>query len=136
MPRKKKNPTSKKQSDKLAANLEKTLLQYIAGRRYNPMSASELADQLSIPDVHRELFEMVLEKLVLEKTLVCKKGFYSLPEKDQHLVSGTISVHIKGFGFVKTGLGPDAFIPKHAIMGAVDGDTVEIEIVSEASPKG
>lgn len=136
MPRKKKKPSRKNQSDKLAANLEKTLLQYIAGKRYNPMSASELASQLSIPDIHRELFEEILEKLVSEKVLVCKKGLYTLPEKDQRLVSGTISVHIKGFGFVKTGLGPDVFIPKHAIMGAVDGDTVEIEIVSEASPKG
>ncbi len=100
------------------------------------MTAEELASQLDIPDVHRELFDEILERLAEAKTLVCKKGFYSLPENDPHLVSGAISVHIKGFGFVKTGLGPDVFIPKPAMLGAVDGDTVEIEIVSEASPKG
>ncbi len=136
MPRKKKSSFGKDKPSKLASNLEKTILQYIAGKRYTPVDASELAEQLSIIPAHRELFEEILDKLVAEKTLICKKNLYQLPKHEQQLATGPISVHIKGFGFVKTGLGPDVFIPKHAMQGAVDGDTVEIEISSEVSPKG
>lgn len=57
-------------------------------------------------------------------------------KKPAHIVTGTISVHRKGFGFVKTGEGPDVFIPKHSIQGAVDGDTVEIAVAAEVSSKG
>ncbi|MDE3046285.1 MAG: VacB/RNase II family 3'-5' exoribonuclease [Verrucomicrobiota bacterium] len=57
-------------------------------------------------------------------------------KKPSHLVTGTISVHHKGFGFVKVGDGPDIFIPRHLISEAVDGDTVEVEVAGEVSPKG
>ena len=136
MPRKKKSSFGKNSPNKLASNLEKTVLQYIAGKRYTPLNASDLAEQLNIIPAHIEILETILDKLVAEKTLVCKKNLYQLPKNDQQLATGTISVHIKGFGFVKTGLGPDVFIPKHAMQGAVDGDTVEIEILPEVSPKG
>ncbi|HLB53228.1 MAG TPA: ribonuclease R family protein [Chlamydiales bacterium] len=52
------------------------------------------------------------------------------------LAQGSLSVHPRGFGFVKTGTGPDVFIPKHRILNAVDGDEVEVEITSTLSPKG
>ena len=57
-------------------------------------------------------------------------------EKPQ-LSTGTISVHPKGFGFVKCQANaPDVFIPKQRIGDAVDGDEVEIEIDPNPSPKG
>lgn len=52
------------------------------------------------------------------------------------LVQGSLSVHPRGFGFVKIDDGPDVFIPKHRILNAVDGDEVEVEITSTLSPKG
>jgi len=56
--------------------------------------------------------------------------------KPQSLISGSISIHHKGFGFVKALEGPDVFIPKHLTRGSVDGDTVEVEVSSTVSPKG
>ncbi|MFH0903305.1 MAG: hypothetical protein V2A73_21965, partial [Pseudomonadota bacterium] len=52
------------------------------------------------------------------------------------LITGTISVHTKGFGFVRCKDGPDVFVPRHLIMGAVDGDTVEAEVNPVVSAKG
>lgn len=56
--------------------------------------------------------------------------------QNRPLLKGTISIHPKGFGFVKTGSTADVFIPKHRIQHAVHGDEVEIEITSTLSPKG
>ena len=53
-----------------------------------------------------------------------------------HLLVGTISVHPKGFGFVKNKEGPDIFIPRQRINNAVDGDEVEVEVGPNPSPKG
>src|SRR5690606_34769785 len=105
----------------------KTILQFMEGRRYSPSSATELIQYLAIPDVHHSLFEELLDRLVSEGKLIRKKETYSLP-KTQALVTGTISVHPKGFGFVKNKEGPDIFIPRHSLLEAVDGDEVEVEV--------
>jgi len=120
--------------DKLTKNITRTLLQFINGKRYEPMNGKELAKQLAIPEIHEELFEQVLNDLVKEKQLIIHRGKYTLPKES--LVTGTISVHHKGFGFVKATEGPDIFIPKHLVGEAVDGDTVEVEVSSAISPKG
>ncbi|OGN65499.1 MAG: hypothetical protein A3E80_05490 [Chlamydiae bacterium RIFCSPHIGHO2_12_FULL_49_9] len=67
-----------------------------------------------------------------------KGGAFAIP-KSANLVTGVISVHKKGFGFVKNSNGPDVFIPKHLLQDAVDGDEVEIEvnpIISSKGPEG
>lgn len=51
-------------------------------------------------------------------------------------IRGAVSVHPKGFGFVKNEGGPDVFIPKQKMLDAVDGDLVEVEINPVVSPKG
>ncbi len=56
-----------------------------------------------------------------------------------HIIKGLLQIHVRGFGFVvpeKTYKSADIFIPKHLINGAVDGDFVEVEVVSKVSPKG
>src|SRR3989344_429614 len=53
------------------------------------------------------------------------------------LATGTISIHPKGFGFVKSlASSSDVFIPKQRMNDAVDGDEVEIEIDPNPTPKG
>jgi ribonuclease R len=46
------------------------------------------------------------------------------------LVSGVLSVHHRGFGFVLVPEGNDVFIPLDAIGQALDGDTVRTRIIS------
>jgi ribonuclease R len=59
------------------------------------------------------------------------------PPPHSDLMQGIISVHAKGFGFVKGEKGsPDVFIPKQFTMDAVDGDLVEVEVNPIVSAKG
>lgn len=132
--------TSKKQKrggvkPKLTSNLTRTVLQYIQGKRYQPATISELTCSLDIPDVHKRLFKEILSDLVDKGELALQKGKYVLPNAPG-LVTGTISIHPKGFGFVRCKDGPDIFIPRHALQDAVDGDTVEVEVNPNVSPKG
>ena len=122
--------------NKLAKNLAKTILQYVSGRRYNPMSVSELKTQLDIAPIHAELFDSILKEMVQEGSLALKNGKLALKIPENSLAIGIISVHHKGFGFVKAKEGPDIFIPKHLIRDAVDGDVVEVEISPVVSAKG
>jgi len=122
-------------SKALTHNLTKTVLQYIAGKRFVPCTAQELANQLNIAPLHLDLFHEILGQLVDQGKLSLQKGKYATPNAAP-LVTGTISVHPKGFGFVKNEQGPDIFIPKHALIDAVDGDTVEVEVSANLSPKG
>jgi ribonuclease R len=133
--RKKRRGSPPVKQDRVSRNLSKTLLQYISGKRFSPMSGEDLAKHLGIAPIHTHLFFEIIKELTDQGKLSLQNGKYCLP-KTQALVSGTISVHPKGFGFVKCGSGPDVFIPKHLMKEAVDGDTVEIEVNPVVSAKG
>lgn len=51
-------------------------------------------------------------------------------------VNGTLSTAAAGFGFVNSADGTEVFIPPSAINGALDGDTVEVEITFERDERG
>lgn len=119
----------------LTRNLTQSLLQYIQGKRYKPASYEQLLAQLGIQEMHWERVKKILHDAVTQKILSLKEGKYT-PLSESSLVTGIISVHAKGFGFVKNDRGPDVFIPKQRIGGAIDGDEVEIEIAAEVSEKG
>jgi ribonuclease R len=121
---------------KLTHNLTRTLLQFISGKRYEPMNSEQLAAQLDIAPIHEKLFLKILTDLVQEGQIALHRGRFSSAQQKDRLATGTISVHHKGFGFVKIDVGPDIFIPKHLVGEAVDGDTVEIEISPVVSAKG
>ena len=134
-PNRRRGPKKSPKQEKLARNLIKIIVQYIQGRRFAPSTAGGLAEQLDIAPIHQELFQSLLDELVAKGELLLDKGKYCLP-RSAPLVTGTISVHPKGFGFVKNDAGPDVFIPKHSLLDAVDGDTVEIEVNPTVSAKG
>jgi len=120
---------------KVTSNLSKTLTQYIQGKRYKPSTFIELISQLDIAEAHTPLVKDILDDLLKKGTLTFQEGKYTVPSTAE-LFIGTISVHPKGFGFVRNPGGSDIFIPKHSMMGAIDGDTVEIEINPVVSSKG
>lgn len=123
-------------SPKLIQNINRTILQFVEGKRYEPMSGDELLEALAIAPANCDLFKEVLADLVLEGKLSLYRGTIALPKNKEKLITGTISVHHKGFGFVKATEGPDVFIPKHLVGDAVDGDTVEVEVASIVTAKG
>src|SRR6185312_14977999 len=112
MPKKKKHSPhrSSSKNDRLKNNLSRTLLQYVQGKRYEPVTPEALAEELSIAPVHTELFHSLIEELVAQKELSLTRGCVTKPNAETQLATGTISVHPKGFGFVKVGDGPDVFI--------------------------
>ncbi len=59
-----------------------------------------------------------------------------MKKKKSSLVTGSISVHPKGFGFIGQPDGPDVFVPKQFMNDAVDGDEVKVEINPVVSAKG
>ena len=122
-------------SEKIARNLAKTLRQYLQGRRFKPSSLNELIVQLAIPEVHHDLFEKVLGEMIAANELVLEKHKYTVPSTAQR-ASGSISVHKKGFGFLRQTEGSDVFVPKQYMMDAVDGDEVEVEVNPVVSAKG
>jgi ribonuclease R len=128
-------PRKTPKQEKIARNLEKIVLQFVQGKRFSPSTLEGLAKQLDIAPVHQDLFRTILDALTENGSLVLQNGKYALP-RTAPLITGTISVHPKGFGFVKNESGPDVFIPKHALLDAVDGDTVEIEVSPNVSAKG
>jgi ribonuclease R len=136
MPNKKRSSPPVKKANRLKENLSRTLLQYVQGKRYEPMSPEELHEELSIAPVHTELFHELVQELIAHKQLSLVRGRVSMAAAAAQLATGTISVHPKGFAFVKTGDGPDVFIPKHLVRDAVDGDLVEVDVASEVSAKG
>ena len=122
-------------SIKKPLNLSKTVLEYVRGKRYTPSTLSELSQQLNIPSAHTHIFKQTLDDLVEKGEIVLNQTKYRSPISNQ-LKTGTINVLPKGFGFVRVDKGADVFIARPHLKGAVDGDTVEVEILAEASPKG
>lgn len=127
--------------DKLYANLFKTVEQFVQGKGYSPSTKAEIQQRLKLPKQHGGLLSTLLKELVAKKVLTMKKARYHATESMVYTLAGTIKVHPRGFGFVvlesNQEIEEDVFIPKFAMLGAVDGDQVEIEIVPSAfSDKG
>lgn len=131
--------------EKLFSNIYKTVLQFIQGKSFQPLTLGELSTRLHLQHQHSEILSKVLSTLIEENFLEVIRGRFSskkIPETI-NTVSGVLRLHPRGFGFVKpenaTLATPDIFIPKHLTNNAVDGDTVEVlvsEFVSEKGPEG
>lgn len=127
-----------------ASNLKKTLLQYIKGRKYRPMSEKELFERLQFPEQLWPLFQKGIEELLCSGEIERLKNNISLKKSQEEVATGILRVHHKGFGFLipdNPSLFPqDIFIPKHLTDNAVDGDHVEValnlESQSEKGPEG
>jgi len=127
----------KKNSNALERNLTLQITQFLKGKSYLPMKKGELMETLNVAPQNRALFRDLLQLLVQDGEIELKQGRYALPS-EQNITQGTISMHPRGFGFVKPSGEPEVFIPKHLTHHAVDGDRVEILIEGESvkGPEG
>lgn len=125
---------------KLFNNLLKTTRQYIQGRSYSPASMEDMMLKLALPEQHAAIFNEIIKTLTKENFIKLKNGCYHLAESDEVVITGIISMHPRGFGFVKHDEPSDegdVFIPKHLTLNAVDGDHVEVAVNTDApSDKG
>lgn len=142
----KKSPTEKKptRQEKLYLNLFKTTQQFLSGKGYKPMTAEQLVARLHFAPQHAPLLEKILEELMQQGFVELSHNKYLWKNKQANMVTGILSVHFRGFGFLRPDdpnvSSEDIFIPKHLTLNAVDGDTVEVlintEVVSEKGPEG
>jgi ribonuclease R len=120
------------------------ILEYVRGKKFEQLSEKGLFQKLSIPPKFQPLCRTIIKELLNEGILAFKNKRYIRKEAEKELLTGTIRVHSKGFGFVQPDHAAkypqDIFIPKHLTDGAVDGDKVEVEINpsphSEKGPDG
>ncbi len=101
----------------------------------NAVTTEELCSlmgDLSVKDI--EEVQKILNELVQNGEIYfTNKGKYILFENCQDIKIGKIDVHPKGFGFLLLP-GDDIHIEKNMLNGAIDGDTVIVEI-TERKPK-
>lgn len=129
---------------RLLENMTKSILQFMSGKRYEPMTQSELFERLHVPDQLLSACSHIVSGLLASDEIEIEGDKISLKKEREEVVSGLLRMHPKGFGFVipdNRALYPeDIFIPKHLTDGAVEGDLVEVvinqESVSEKGPEG
>lgn len=130
--------------NRLFQNLMRTTEEFMQGKNFVSLTRTELMKKLHLPKEHREIFKEVLTALVSKGITRFAKGRYSPIRKNIEVVKGTLSLHPRGFGFVRpddpTLYDKDIFIPKQMTQNGVDGDTVEVEInplaFSSKGPEG
>jgi ribonuclease R len=105
------------------------------------LAAKKIFSLLELPPSFSNIFNDLLAEAVKKKTLHKKKELFFLNEKPPSplYAVGTLKTHPRGFGFVQPEGGKlkEVFIPPSFLMGAVDGDKVEVLIdESKSSPRG
>lgn len=104
---------------------------------YVPLTLSELALVLCVPDDDTEAFKDVLDELIFEgKVFISKKGRYAVCEKNL-LFQGVLRTNPRGrFGFVTCeNLDEDIYIPKDSLGTAIDSDRVLVKITGKERGK-
>lgn len=130
--------------EKLFHNLLKITEQFMGGKSFTSLTLNELMQRLSLPLQHQEIFEEILQHLIHSNLIECINERYAWKRSRADIVSGTIKMHPRGFGFVQlensTLYVQDIFIPKHLTKNAVDGDVVEVLVnqdsISDKGPEG
>lgn len=111
------------------------VFEFIKETRNTPLRLDELMAVLEVPESDKEEFTEVLRQLLREDKLhLTKKKRYAYNEKgDCH--KAKFVGHDKGFGFAELleEEGQDIFIKSDCVNGAMNGDTVLIKIVRQAT---
>ncbi len=114
---------------------ESDILEFMEREARRPLSLKELMKALGIPQEQKRTFRKLLKEMVSSGELVrIRGGRYGLPSK-MNLVTGELTCHPDGFGFVTPDEGgEDIFIPPRRLDGAMHGDRVVVRI--EARRRG
>ncbi|MFQ5736834.1 MAG: ribonuclease R [Thermodesulfobacteriota bacterium] len=103
------------------------IIEFMREQAERPLSFKELVRTFEVPKEERDAFKRLLKGLVKDGTLIkIRGGRYGLPSR-MNLVTGTLTCHPDGFGFVvpeEAEGGADVFINPRRLGGAMHGDTV------------
>ncbi|MGQ9499659.1 MAG: ribonuclease R [Dissulfurimicrobium sp.] len=124
-------PKSKTNSTNPPANSLSLRILTVMKEAGRPLFIKEINKLANFNEKERHESIQALNTLVNEGLILQLKGKrYGLSEL-MHLVTGTLSVHPDGFGFVmpeQAAAGHDIFIPPRALKGAIHGDRVVVRI--------
>jgi ribonuclease R len=117
----------------LKGSLRERLLTHLADPDYHPASGRELMRRLQVGKSERQGFRRLLRELVDDGALRRLKGNrYRLP-RIKRLVSGRLSTHRDGYGFVEPEgeERPDIFVRRRNMGGALHQDRVQVQVTFE-----
>ncbi|WP_305045106.1 ribonuclease R [Geoalkalibacter sp.] len=106
------------------------LLDFFEKNARFPLGPEDVARHLGVGRRDRKRLRALLDDLVERGALVqLKGGRFALPRK-VNLVTGTLSMHRDGYGFVSSGAGEgkDIFIPARFAREAMHGDQVVVRV--------
>jgi len=116
----------------MSLKLKQEILQHIRAHQGAALFARDLQRRFRVNGRARRPFLRLLEELVEEGSLVQLRGErYALP-RPADLANGKITLHRDGYAFVvpESGQGGDYFIAGRNLGGAMDGDQVQVAVVS------
>ena len=106
----------------------------------HPLYMREIIHNLHLPPERRQAAKKLIKEMVHTGDLTLLKGNRYGITRQMRLVTGKVTIHPDGFGFVSPGggKGPDVFIPPRKLKGAVHGDMVTARIEKDTSkgPEG
>jgi ribonuclease R len=111
------------------------LLEHIGRQPRGRTDFKHLARQLGARGKKRAALQQTLDRLAGDGRLIeFRSGHYSLPQKDSEFITGRLSLHAKGFGFVipdrpPPGVEGDIFIPHRGINNAMHDDRVMVRLM-------
>lgn len=122
----------KRKKEVTTESIKKLLLEI--GR---PLYLREILHNLHLSPEQRPIAKKLVKDMVKSGELTFLKGNKYGLTNQMRLVTGTLTVHPDGFGFVHSddNKQPDIFIPPRKLKGAINGDLVTARIERD-SPKG
>jgi len=114
-----------------------SVIALLSSPNYRPMRRIELYHEFHLRgDRSRELRRLLRDLERSGEVVRVKGSRYALPQKVD-LITGTLEVHQKGFGFVTPAKGgDDIYIHSENMSHAMHGDTVSVRISSELCHRG
>jgi ribonuclease R len=88
------------------------------------LSFQELAGAFHVSEEAEDALREVLDELERKGEIVRVRGEKYSAIEFSNLMAGRLTVRPEGFGFVLAEDGPDLFVPRSGMHGALDGDTV------------
>lgn len=123
-------------SKKNLKKLRNQLWSLLKSEEYQPLKQSELFKACKIAKKHIPFAKDIITEFLAKDMIEIKNSLiYPAVQKQDPLVTGKISMHAKGFGFVIPDdlekHPKDIFIPRSQTLGAIDQDRVQVRIISE-----
>ena len=122
-------------TDRIEHARQEMVLELMKMPDYKPLKFKELCMLFDVSGQERESFKELLDKMIADGRIRIMGGRYEREGAD--LLEGIFQGSMKGFGFVRVeGRDSDIFIPASETHGAFHGDSVRLQLVSEAGQSG